>query len=63
MAAGSSGSEAGNVLRKIVLPICLLQGSRKSAISEERNNVGRVTIVLRSGMIQGRNPCQVTIAC
>ena len=63
MAADSSGSQAGNVLRKIVLPICFVQDSRKSAIPEERNNVGRVTIVLRSGMIQGRSPCQVTIAC
>jgi len=63
MAADSSGFVAGTVFRRIVLPICLLQDSGKSAISEERNNVGRVTIVLRSGMIQGRNPCQVTIAC
>jgi hypothetical protein len=63
MAADSSGSEAGNVLRRIVLPICFVQDSGKFAISGERQNVGRVTIVLRSGMIQGRSPYQVTIAC
>jgi len=63
MAADSSESEAGNVLRRIVLPICFVQDSGKSAISEERNNVERMTIRLRSGMIQGRSPCQVTIAC
>ena len=63
MAADSRGSEAGNVFAEDCTPYLLVAGLPQSAISEERNNVGRVTIVLRSGMIQGRSPCQVTIAC
>jgi hypothetical protein len=54
MAADSSGSVAG--ISQDCTPYLLVAGLRQSAISEERNNVGRMTILLRSGMIQGRTP-------